>query len=67
MRDARLSRRGVREEGILILTSSWMHDDAALLCLIAVPEINHQNQTMTVDGTVGAGQIAVLLMFVSRC
>lgn len=44
-----------------------MHDDAALLCLIAVPEINHQNQTMTVDGTVGAGQIAVLLMFVSRC
>lgn len=55
-----LSRRGVREESVLILTSSRMHDDAALLCLIAVPEIHHEDQTVAVDGTGGGCQIVTL-------
>lgn len=55
MGNTRLSRRSVREESILILTGPRMHDDAALLRLIAIPEIHHEDQAVAVDGTGSGG------------
>lgn len=60
MGNAGLSRRSVREQRILVLPGSGMHDDASLLGLIAIPEIDHENEAVAVDRTAGKGQIIAL-------
>lgn len=39
------------EQRILVWPSTWVHDNGPLLGSISIPEVNHQDKPVNIDGT----------------